>query len=191
VGLLAVAGQFDQQFTVPVRRDAGEVVMMMPSPVPAIEDPELARSAGLQWHVDLELLGSAMPRGRGLDGQALFAPGENTRLTHVRSGRDAITYNAGLLTYVKAGTTPLSSWRGPGCGNRGWPSGHGSSPGSQGCPSGSRPPDGTPRPSGGYGKAATVSSGHSQGSCCPSFAPSRCPRPSRRPRTRTGKGSSC
>jgi hypothetical protein len=108
VGLLAVAGQFDQQFTVPVRRDAGGVVMMMPSPVPAIEDPELARSAGLQWHVDLELLGSAMPRGRGLDGQALFAPGENTRLTHVRSGRDAITYNAGLLTYVKAGTTPLS-----------------------------------------------------------------------------------
>jgi hypothetical protein len=81
---------------------------LTPSPVPAIEDPELARSAGLQWHVDLELLGSAMPRGRGPDGQALFAPGEKTRLTHVRSGRDAITYNAGLLTYVKAGTTPLS-----------------------------------------------------------------------------------
>ena len=108
VGLLAVAGQFDQQFTVPVRKDADGVVMMMPSPVPAIEDPDLARSAGLQWHVDLELLGSAMPRGRGLDGHALFAPGENIHLTNVRSGRDAITYNAGRLDYVLAGTAPLS-----------------------------------------------------------------------------------
>lgn len=108
VGFLAVAGQFDQQFTVPVRRDAGGVAMMMPAPVPAIEDPDLAASAGLQWHVDMELLGSAMPRGRGLDGQALFAPGEDIHLTHVRSGRDAITYNAGRLNFVPAGTAPLS-----------------------------------------------------------------------------------
>jgi hypothetical protein len=108
VGLLAVAGQFDQQFTVPVKKDKDGVVMMMPSPVPAIEDPDLARSTGLQWHVDLELRGSAMPRGRGLDGHALFAPGENIHLTSVRSGRDAISFNAGRLDFVLAGTAPLS-----------------------------------------------------------------------------------
>ena len=108
VRLLAVAGQFDHQFTVPVRKDGGGVVMMMPSPAPAIEDPDLARSAGLRWHVDLELLGSAMPRGRGLDGQSLFAPGENIHLTNVRSGRDGITYDAGRLDFVPAGTAPLS-----------------------------------------------------------------------------------
>jgi hypothetical protein len=108
VRLLAIAGQFDQQFTVPVRKDGGGVVMMMPSPAPAVEDQDLARSAGLRWHVDLELLPSAMPRGRGLDGRALFAPGENIYLTNVRSGRDGITYDAGRLDFVPAGTAPLS-----------------------------------------------------------------------------------
>jgi hypothetical protein len=108
VRMLAVAGQFDHQFTVPVRKGGGGVVMMVPSPAPAVEDPDLARSAGLRWQADLELLGSAMPRGRGLDGQALFAPGENVHLTNVRSGRDGITYNAGRLDFVPAGTAPLS-----------------------------------------------------------------------------------
>jgi hypothetical protein len=82
--------------------------MMMPSPAPTVEDPDLAQSAGLRWQVDLELLRSAMPRGRGLDGQALFAPGENIHLTNVRSGRDGITYDAGRLDFVLAGTAPLS-----------------------------------------------------------------------------------
>jgi hypothetical protein len=108
VRLLAVAGHFDHRFTVPVRKDGGGVVMMMPSPAPAIEDPDLVQSNGLQWHVDLELLGSAMPRGRGLDGQSLFAPGENIYLTNVRSGRDGITYDAARLGLVLAGTPPLS-----------------------------------------------------------------------------------
>ena len=108
VRLLAVAGQFGHQFTVPVRKDGGGVVMMMPSPAPAIEDPGLARSADLRWHVDLGLLGSAMPRGRGLDGQSLFAPGENIHLTNVRSSRDGITYDAARLDFVPAGTAPLS-----------------------------------------------------------------------------------
>ncbi len=108
VRLLAVAGQFDHQFTVPVRKDGGGVVMMTPSPAPAIEDPDMARSAGLRWHVDLELLGSAMPRGRGLDGQSLFAPGENIHLTKVRSSRDGITYDAARLNFVPTGTAPLS-----------------------------------------------------------------------------------
>lgn len=108
VTLLAVAGQFDHQFTVPVRKDDGGVVMMMPSPAPAIEDPDLALSRGLRWHVDVELLGSAMPRGRGLDGQSLFAPGENIYLTNVRSGRDGITYDAARLEFVPAGAAPLS-----------------------------------------------------------------------------------
>jgi hypothetical protein len=108
VRLLAVAGQFDQQFTVPVRTDGNGVVMMMPSPAPAVEDPDLAQSAGLRWHVDLELLSTTMPRGRGLDGQALFAPGENVHLTNVRSGRDGISYDAGRFDLVLAGTAPLS-----------------------------------------------------------------------------------
>ena len=108
VRLLAVAGQFDRQFTVPVRKDGAGVAMMMPTPTPAVEDPDLGRSAGLRWHVDLELLPSAMPRGRGLDGQALFAPGENIHLTSLRSGRDGITYDAGRLDFVPAGTAPLS-----------------------------------------------------------------------------------
>lgn len=105
---LAVAAQFDHQFTVPVRKDDGGTVMMMPSPAPVMEDPDLAASAGLRWHVDLELLGSVMPRGRGLDGRALFAPGENAYLTHVRSGRDGITFEAGRLDFVPAGTAPMS-----------------------------------------------------------------------------------
>jgi hypothetical protein len=66
VRLLAVVGQFGHQFTVPVRKDGGGVVMMMPSPAPAIDDPDLTRSDGLRWHVDLELLGSSMPRGGDL-----------------------------------------------------------------------------------------------------------------------------
>jgi hypothetical protein len=108
VKMLAIAGQFSHQFSVPVRKDdGGGMVMMMPSPAPAVEDQDLAASVGLRWHVDLELLGSVMPRGRGLDGLALFAPGEDTNLTHVRSGRDAITFDAGRLGFV-AGTAPLS-----------------------------------------------------------------------------------
>lgn len=106
---LAVAGQFDHQFTVPARRDdGGTVTMMTPSPAPALEDPDLARSSGLRWHVDLELLGSVMPRGRGLDGRVLLAPSENIYLTHVRSGQDGITYDAGRLDFVPAGTPPVS-----------------------------------------------------------------------------------
>jgi hypothetical protein len=108
VRLLAIADQFDQQFTVPVRKGGDSVAMMMPSPSPAVENPDLARSSELRWHVDLELLPSSMPRGRGLDGQALFAPGENVYLTNVRSGRDGITYEAGRLDLVLAGTAPLS-----------------------------------------------------------------------------------
>jgi hypothetical protein len=108
VRLLAVAGQFDQQFTVPVRKDGAGVAMMMPTPAPAVENPDLGRSAGLRWHLDLELLPSAMPRGRGLDGQALFALGVNIHLTNLRSGRDGITYDAGRLDFVSAGTARLS-----------------------------------------------------------------------------------
>jgi hypothetical protein len=48
VRLLAVARQFDHRFTVPARKDSGGVVMMMPSPAPAIEDPDLAWSADLR-----------------------------------------------------------------------------------------------------------------------------------------------
>lgn len=47
VRLLAVAGQFGHQFTAPARKDSGGVVMMMPSPAPAIEDPDLAQSDDL------------------------------------------------------------------------------------------------------------------------------------------------
>lgn len=108
VRLLAVTGQFGHQFTVPARKDGGGIVMMMPSPAPVIEDRDLARSADLQWHVDLELSGSVMPRGRGLDGQSFFALGENIYLTNVRSGRDGITYDAARLDFVPAGTPPLS-----------------------------------------------------------------------------------
>jgi hypothetical protein len=105
---LAVADQFDQQFTVPVRNDGGGAVMMAPVPAPAVEDPDLASSADLRWHVDLELLPSGMPRGRGLDGQMLFAPGEDIYLARVRSGRDGITYDARRYNFVPAGTAPLS-----------------------------------------------------------------------------------
>lgn len=63
VRLLAIADQFDQQFTVPVRKGGDSVAMMMPSPSPAVENPDLASSAEMRWHVDLELLPSAMPPG--------------------------------------------------------------------------------------------------------------------------------
>jgi hypothetical protein len=108
VRLLSVAGQSEYLFTVPVRKDDRGVVMMMPAPVPAIDDPELAQSDDLRWQVDLELLGSAMPRGRGLDGQSLLAPGENVYLTNVRSGRDGISYDADRLDFIPAGTSPLA-----------------------------------------------------------------------------------
>jgi hypothetical protein len=67
---LAVADQFDQQFTVPVTNDGGGAVMM----APAIEDLDLAQSADLRWHVNLELLPSAMPRGAGLMGRCSSRP---------------------------------------------------------------------------------------------------------------------
>ena len=156
---LAIAGQFDHQFTVPVRNDdGGGTVMMMPSPAPAVEDTELAGSAGLRWHVDLELLGSAMPRGRGLDGQALFAPGENSYLTNVRSGRDGITFGAGRLDFVAAGTAPLSRLARPRLRKPDSPSGRGSSPGSRDWPSGCPPRGGERKRSGTCGTAEPTSS---------------------------------
>lgn len=108
VMLLAVAGSFDQQFTVPARTDGGAVEMMMPAPAPVIENPDLAQSRGLRWQVDLEMTTSMMPRGRGLDGQQLFAAGENVYLTNVRSGRDGIAYDAARFDFVPAGTAPVS-----------------------------------------------------------------------------------
>lgn len=108
VRTLAVASQFDHQFTVPALKDDGGTVMVTPSPAPLVEDPELAGAHGLRWHVDLELLDSVMARGRGLDGRALLAPTENVDLTRVRSGRDGISFEAGRLDLVPAGTAPMS-----------------------------------------------------------------------------------
>ena len=150
--------------------------MMMPSPAPAIEDPDLARSADLRWHVDLELLGSAMPRGRGLDGQSLFAPGENIYLTNVRSGRDGITYDAARLDFVPAGTAPaVQAGAAPAAGTGPRRVGTASRRAIRDCPSGCRPQGGALRRSGSCGTAGTDFVGSMTGQLLPvlrAFQPS-------------------
>jgi hypothetical protein len=111
VGVLhwAVIDQFDQQYALPVNRDdEGGIVLVAPPPVPVITHPDLSRCESLGWQIDLDSWPSSMPRGRGLDGQALVAPGEDEHLTWVRSGRDGISYESHRYNFVAAGTPRLS-----------------------------------------------------------------------------------
>lgn len=106
---LAVQGQYDQSFALPVRvhDDSGGSEMAAPTPAPAVHTTELVPHLPvLRWEVDLQAHRSPMPTGRGLDGHTLFAEGEDTWLTWVRSGRDGTSFNAHRYDFVSAGSTP-------------------------------------------------------------------------------------
>jgi hypothetical protein len=105
----AVAEQFDQQYALPVDRDDdGGASMVAPPPAPVITHPDLSRCESLRWQVDVRMWPSSMPRGRGLDGRNLLAPGEDEYLTWVRSGRDGISYESERYNFVLAGTARVS-----------------------------------------------------------------------------------
>ncbi len=107
---LAVAGQFDQQFGLPVRRHGGAdstVEMAAPPPPPVVTADELrGRLGALRWEVDLQAGRSPTPAGRGLDGHALLADSDDQWMTWVRRGRDGTSYNAQRYDLVLAGSTP-------------------------------------------------------------------------------------
>ncbi|GIH24614.1 hypothetical protein Aph01nite_29240 [Acrocarpospora phusangensis] len=105
----AVDGQFDQDYAIPIKRnEAGDVEMAVICPPPAINQPELAGSANLHWQVDVELIETVSPRGRGLDGHAVLAEGQDPYLTWVRNGRDGIVYESERFNFIAAGTSPVS-----------------------------------------------------------------------------------
>lgn len=106
---LAVHGQYDQSFALPVRAhgDGGGSEMAAPAPAPVVSAGDLVPHLPvLRWEVDLQAHRSPMPTGRGLDGHALFAEGEDAWLTWVRSGRDGTSYSAHRYDFVSAGSTP-------------------------------------------------------------------------------------
>ncbi|MER7273478.1 hypothetical protein ABT369_03375 [Dactylosporangium sp. NPDC000244] len=109
VQYLAVDGQFDQDYAIPItRNDADDLEMVVPCPSPVINHPDLAASAGLHWQVDVELIEGSTPRGRGLDGHVLLADGQDPYLTWIRSGRDSVVYESERFNFIAAGTPPAS-----------------------------------------------------------------------------------
>ncbi|MFI7468647.1 hypothetical protein [Nonomuraea sp. NPDC049646] len=109
VQFLAVADQFNHDYAIPITRsEAGDIEMVVPCPPPAINHPTLAASTALRWQVDIELTEAIMPYGRGLDGHALLAEGEDSYLTWIRSGRDGIVYESERYNFIAAGTPPVS-----------------------------------------------------------------------------------
>jgi DNA-directed RNA polymerase subunit RPC12/RpoP len=109
VQYLAVDRQFDQDFAIPiVRSDTDDIEMQVPCPPPAINDPDLAACTGLHWQVDVELVEAVTPRGRGLDGHALFAGDQSLYLTWMRSGRDGVAFESERFDFVLAGTPPIA-----------------------------------------------------------------------------------
>lgn len=108
VRYLAVDGQFDQDYAVPiVRNEVDDIEMVVPCPLPAITHPDLVTCDELRWQVDVDLVEAVTPRGRGLDGQTLYANASDTFLTWIRSGRDAVTYESQRFDFIAAGT-PMS-----------------------------------------------------------------------------------
>jgi DNA-directed RNA polymerase subunit RPC12/RpoP len=106
---LAVDGQFDQDYAIPItRNDAGDVEMVVPCPPPVVNHPDLAACTTLHWQVDIELIEADTPRGRGLDGHTLLADGQDPYLTWIRSGRDGVVYESERLNFIVAGTSPAS-----------------------------------------------------------------------------------
>ncbi len=109
VQYLAVDGQFDQDYAVPINRnDAGDVEMVASGPPPVIVHRDLAACARLHWQVDLELVEAVTPHGRGLDGHVLLAQGQDPYVTWIRSGRDGVVYESDRFDFVAAGTPPVA-----------------------------------------------------------------------------------
>lgn len=102
---LAIDGQFDQDYAVPVARNVtGDAEMVVSTPLPVVTNAMLANASTLHYQVELELAGMDIPRGRQFDGHSLLAETEDPYLTWVRSGRDGVTYESERFNLVLAGT---------------------------------------------------------------------------------------
>ena len=102
---LAVDGQFDQDFAIPiVRNDVDDIEMVVACPLLALTQPDLADCDELRWQVDVEFVEAVTPPGRGLDGHTLYANASDAYLTWIRSGRDTVTYESERYDFIAAGT---------------------------------------------------------------------------------------
>ena len=106
---LGVVDQFDEQVSLPTSTDAEDTTTLLaPPPAPLLNHALLAATDSLRYEVDLAVPPKLMPRGRGLPGEALLAPGQDRGLTWLRSSRTAISYQPHRFNFVWAGTAPAT-----------------------------------------------------------------------------------
>lgn len=104
---LAARENFSVELPMPVTRDPdGGVTLAAKPPALSMTTPGDATAESLSWQVDLSIEGSSMPRGRGLGGHHLCAPGQDTMHTWVRSGRSGITWHSKRYDLVVPGIAP-------------------------------------------------------------------------------------
>lgn len=101
---LGVADLFDTYIPVPtVVDETGTRSMVAPLPAPILNTRYLLPPANLTWHVDIGWQPDQAVRGRGLDGQEVFTPETEYRLTWGRSSRNGISYQSHRFNWVIAG----------------------------------------------------------------------------------------
>lgn len=99
---LAAADQFDQQIPLPVIRDRdGTITVAASLPLPSTTAGNVAERP---YQVDIALDAAVFPTGRGFDANTLLVPDQEWQ-TWVRSGRDAVSYQARRFDFVPAGST--------------------------------------------------------------------------------------
>ncbi|MCL8026463.1 hypothetical protein [Nocardioides bruguierae] len=99
---LAVTDEYSTRLTVPVLRDEKAVALTATPPALRSSDSALVGS-DVAWHVDLRLDGTAMPLGRGLDGEQLAASQDSKYETWIRSGNRGVSYESRRWDFVAAG----------------------------------------------------------------------------------------
>lgn len=106
---LGVVDQYDDQVSLPTMMDTeGTTTLLGQPPAPVLDHALLAAADALRYEVDLIIPPQRMPRGRGLPGTTLLAPGEDRGLTWLRSSRTAISYHPHRFDFVLAGTAPAA-----------------------------------------------------------------------------------
>ena len=91
---VGIEGRYDIPTFMPMLSDgdtrtfATELAAIVPN------DPELATNHSVTWQVDVRLVGSKMPTGRGLDGHQLVVPGADEYETWVRPSRAGISFHS-------------------------------------------------------------------------------------------------
>lgn len=105
---LAARENFSAEFPVPVLRDGNGGIEMVTRP-PGLSLTDALGRAGdreLSWQVDAIFDGSVMPRGRGLIGDELCAPGQDRAHTFVRNSRAGITWHSERFDFTVPGMAP-------------------------------------------------------------------------------------